>query len=99
MAENRLSLVGIYADGINDAIDTALLIADKYNLSAMVIHKHAEAWLCECGDFADITNSIISAYFSVTAELLSEKHPKLDIDYYVNGSLDSHFYIDGEEVA
>ena len=99
MAENRLSLVGIYEDGINDAIDTALLIADKYNLSARDIHNRAEAWLCECGDFSDITNSIISAYFSVTAGLLSEKHPKLDIDYYVNGTLDSHFYIDGEEVA
>lgn len=52
----------------------------------------------ECGDWSNITNSIIDAYFTVTANLIKQRRKDVKVSYYVNG-MDSHFYIDGEEIC
>lgn len=52
----------------------------------------------ECGDWSNITNSIIDAYFTVTADLIKQRRKDVKVSYYVNG-MDSHFYIDGEEIC
>lgn len=52
----------------------------------------------ECGDWSNITNSIIDAYFTVTADLIKQRRKDVKVSYYVNG-MDSHFYINGEEIC
>ena len=52
--------------------------------------------LREIGDFGDITNSIITAYFESVKNILA-KFTTDPVTYYVNCT-DSHLYIDGEEV-
>lgn len=92
--------LGIYEDAINDAIDTCESALKQVGASVSDIDSMNEDALCylkECGSFDDITNSIISAYFSTVGYFIKKYKPDADVDYYVNGN-DSHLYIDREEV-
>ena len=95
-----LNYLGIYEDAINDAIETcenAMELKGFTGNEINAMHDIATTDLKDIGDFGDITNSIIAAYFSTTAGLISDKFPDDDIDYYINCH-DSHFYINNEEV-
>ena len=91
--------LGIYEDAINDAIDTCesalKQVGGEDDIDDM--NEYALYHLKECGSFDDITNSIISAYFSTMKYFIKKYRPDADVDYYVNGD-DSHLYIDHEEV-
>jgi len=96
----NFQFLGIYEDAINDAIDTCESALKKVGASISDIddmNDDALYRLKECGDFEDITNSIISAYFSTVGYFIKKYRPDADVDYYVNGD-DSHLYIDREEV-
>lgn len=96
----NLQYLGIYEDSINDAIESAEHAMEQEGFSESEIndmHEMVMDELEESGDWKQITNSIIYAYFIVTADLIRHKRKDADVDYYVNGH-DSHFYIDGEEI-
>ena len=85
---------GIYPEEINNADETVGEIVNRYGLSDD-IYEQIEERFHECGSLKDITNSLMWAMFStVSAEL---DNMGVENDYYING-LDTHFYINGEEV-
>ena len=91
-----LPFLGIYQDAIESAADSAenaLRVAGVSNddFNDMVIQE-----LEESGDFSDITNSIIHAFFIVAHDLIRQSAPDVDVRYYVNCD-DSHIYVNGNE--
>ena len=96
----NLGYLGIYENTIQSAVDTAESALDRVNARVSdrnALHSDAESIMKECGDFGDITNSIINAYFDAAKNIIERYSKKYEVDYYVNGD-DSHFYIDGEEI-
>ena len=95
-----LNAIGIYENAICNAIEASERAMEKCGLSGMIDDLHCEAfnYLPDVGDFNDITNSIIYAYFS-TAKSFIEIYAKkaYDVEFYTNCD-DSHFYINGEGV-
>ena len=92
---------GIYEEEINNAVDTSELAMKREGFTEKEIEEMNDMvieQLEECGDWSNITNSIIDAYFTVTADLIKQRGLGVDVSYYVNG-MDSHFYINGEEVC
>ena len=91
---DSLCYLGIYPDEIRRAQETFDDVCDKYDLGDL--YDDYEEYLKNVGDFGDITNSIMGALFDTLMSALKEKGID-DCDYYVNG-LDTHFYINHEEV-
>lgn len=98
---SNIRFLGIYEEEINNAIDTSELAMKREGFTEKEIEEMNDMvieQLEECGDWSNITNSIIDAYFTVTADLIKQRGLGVDVSYYVNG-MDSHFYINGEEVC
>ena len=96
----NLQYLGIYEDAIDNAINSCeeAMKQMEFNVHDIdTMNEMAVDDLKDIGDWSDITNSIISAYFSTTKYLINKRYPELDVDYYINCS-DSHFYIGGDEV-
>lgn len=94
-----LSFFGIYPEAINDAVDQCEIAMSNCGFNSDDIeymYMLADEELEHFGVWANITNSIIEAYFTVTKEFIKNRFPEKEVEFYVNGS-DSHFYIDGEE--
>ena len=92
---------GIYEEEINNAVDTSELAMKREGFTEKEIEEMNDMvieQLEECGDWSNITNSIIDAYFTVTADLIKQRGLGVDVSYYVNW-MDSHFYINGEEIC
>lgn len=97
----NLDYLGIHEYEINRAIERAEHAMKHEGFDDEKINDmHAIVFedLKETGNWEDITNSIIHSYFNVTTDIINEKHDNPQYaTYYVNG-LDSHFYLDREEV-
>lgn len=100
-----LEYIGIYPRSIRKAVNVAEDALSRVDLDNYIdeLNEGAIEMLKEVGDWSQITNSIIFAYFTVARDIIESKaEPNKDEDkrmceIYVNG-YDSHFYIDGEEV-
>lgn len=44
----------------------------------------------------DLSNRIVGIIFRIVADLIHKKTPEEEVSYYINGNLDTHFYINGE---
>ena len=98
---SNIRFLGIYEEEINNAVDLSELALKQEGFTEKEIEEMndmALEQLEECGDWSNITNSIIDAYFTVTADLIKQRGLGVNVSYYVNG-MDSHFYIDGEEIC
>ena len=98
---SNIRFLGIYEEEINNAVDTSELAMKREGFTEKEIEEMNDMvieQLEECGDWSNITNSIIDAYFTVTADLIKQRGLGVNVSYYVNG-MDSHFYIDGEEIC
>lgn len=98
---SNIRFLGIYEEEINNAVDISELAMKREGFTEKEIEEMNDMvieQLEECGDWSNITNSIIDAYFTVTADLIKQRGLGVDVSYYVNG-MDSHFYINGEEVC
>lgn len=94
---SALTSLGIYEKAIEDAVENAYLCYEMAgHADTSVLTQCAEEELEECGNWNDITNSIISAYFICCKDLI-EQNSDHTVEYYVNCD-DSHIYLDGEEV-
>ena len=92
-----LTCLGIYDKAIEDAVDSAYLCYEEAGFAdSSVLDACADDELEECGDWKDITNSIIGAYFHSCKDLI-EQNTEHTVEYYVNCS-DSHIYLDGREI-
>lgn len=98
---SNIRFLGIYEEEINNAVDTSELAMKREGFTEKEIEEMNDMvieQLEECGDWSNITNSIIDAYFTVTADLIKQRGLGVNVSYYING-MDSHFYIDGEEIC
>lgn len=86
----------IYPDMLRDSYELCEEILKEYGYTENEFFQMFDQELKEHG-LEDLSNRIVRLMFSLTAELIRQKDPKADVDYYVNGSLDTHFYINGEQ--
>lgn len=98
---DNLDYLGIHKYEIDRAIERAenAMKRDGFN-NEQINDMHSMVFedLKETGNWEDITNSIIGSYFRVTADLINNRHNDPEYaTYYVNG-LDSHFYLNREEM-
>lgn len=96
MSKLNLSVMDIYPDMLRDSYELCEEILKEYGYTENEFFQMFDQELKEHG-LEDLSNRIVRLMFSLTAELIRQKDPKADVDYYVNGSLDTHFYINGEQ--
>lgn len=97
---SNIRFLGIYEEEINNAVDISELAMKREGFTEKEIKEMNDMvleHLEECGDWSNITNSIIDAYFTITADLIKQRRKDKEVSYYING-MDSHFYINGEEI-
>lgn len=98
---SNIRFLGIYEEEIDKAVNSSELALKQEGFTEKEIDEMNDMvieQLEECGDWSNITNSIIDAYFTVTADLIKQRGLGVNVSYYING-MDSHFYIDGEEIC
>ena len=97
---SNMHYLGIYEDAINDAVESSenlLKLLDFNDNDIDLLNYYAKEYLAENGNFNDITNSIIYAYFTTAKAYVESKYPNAAVTFYVNCH-DSYLYLDGVEV-
>jgi hypothetical protein len=46
----------------------------------------------------NLSNRLTDIMFNVTKGMIEDNNPNEDVDYYINGPWDTHFYINGEQM-
>ena len=90
--------LGIYPEQIEDAGETLDACCKEYGIDAdevwdWVLQEFRERYGLPFHDH--ISNAIVGIIFDCAKEALCRKGVD-DVDYYVNGTLDTNFYIGGE---
>lgn len=95
------NFLGIRPEQINSAGETADWACEKYNINAnrfwdIVVYDYEHMILDGQIPCDELSNYICDIIFS---ELLNELQDiGIECSFYINGTLDTHFYIDGEQV-
>ena len=97
MSKADLSVMDIYPTMLQDAYDLCEQILEDYGYSKNQFFQYFNQDLQEF-ELDNLSNRLVTIMFSLTKDLIHEKNPKDDVDYYVNGSLDTYFYINGEQM-
>lgn len=77
----------IYEHAIDNAVEICECAMKDCGFSEREIsdmHNMAREELTEIGDWSDITNSIISAYFITTESLIKQKYEDASVSFEVN---------------
>lgn len=93
----NLQYLRIYPDAIDTAISRVEEAMEGLGFGAREIqdmHDEAFSELEEVGNWENITNSIIFAYYRTAEAFILERYPGATVDYYVNGT-DSPFEVSG----
>lgn len=97
MSKVNPSILDIYPEMITDAYSLCEDILKDYGVTEQEFFEFVQQDLDEF-DLKDLSNRLVRMMFNITRDLIKEKKPNEDVDYYVNGTLDTHFYINGEQV-
>ena len=97
MSKPNLSLMDIYPEMLQDAYELSEQILEDYGYTENDFFQYFNQDLKEY-ELDNLSNRIVGIMFQIVADLIHEKKPNDDVDYYVNGSLDTHFYINGEQM-
>lgn len=98
---SNLGIVGIYPMQIACAIDTLATVCEEHELNddelwRQIWQEMDDRWGTE---YSSLSNRIVGVLFDNLAAALEESGMEHErINFYINGGLDTHFYIDGEEV-
>lgn len=96
MAKVSVQIMDIYPEMLTDAYELCEEILKDYGYTENDFFKTLDQDLKELG-LDNLSNRLVASMFSITKDLILQKNPKADVNYYINGSLDTHFYIDGEQ--
>lgn len=96
MNKPNLNIMDIYPDMLQSSYGLCEEILKEYGYSENDFFQYFNQDLDE-HELSNLSNRLVDIMFSITADLIRQKNPKADVDYYINGSLDTHFYINGEE--
>lgn len=93
----NLSIMDIYPEMLQDAYGLCEAILKDYDYTEndffTYFRQNVEEW-----ELTDLSNRLVGIMFSITKDLIKQKFPNEEVDYYVNGTLDTHFYINGEQM-
>lgn len=97
MNKPNLNVMDIYPEMLQSAYSLCeAILTENYGYTEQEFFQMFNQNLEEHG-LDNLSNRIVGLMFLLTADLIRQKDPKADVDYYVNGSLDTHFYINGEQ--
>lgn len=96
MTKASVQIMDIYPEMLTDAYELCEEILKDYGYTENDFFKLFDQDLKEF-NLDNLSNRLVQIMFSITKDLILQKNPKADVDYYINGSLDTHFYIDGEQ--
>lgn len=82
-----LSFCGIYPDAIENINDEITEELKKVDIDFEITDSEFQFKLKEIGDWVDITNSIISAFCSIGADMVYRRYPNAEIEWDVNGDV------------
>lgn len=97
MSKINLGVIDIFPEMIADAYSLCEEILKDYGYTENDFFQYVQQDLDEFG-LKDLSNHLVWIMFGITRDLIKQKRPDEDVDYYVNGTLDTHFYINGEQV-
>ncbi len=92
-----LSILDIYPQMIADAYELCEEILKDYGYTEQDFFSYVQQDMDEF-ELKYLSNRLVIMMFNITRDLILQKKPDEDVDYYVNGTLDTHFYINGEQM-
>ena len=90
------SLLDIYPNMIRDSCIKVNEVFKDLGLDDKKLYEYVWEDM-EMQGLKDISSTLISILFRNALSIIEEKYPDKEVDYYINGDYDTHFYIDGEE--
>lgn len=97
MKEVSVQIMDIYPKMLEDAYSLCeTILTEDYGYTEKEFFQMFNQDLKE-HELDNLSDRIVGLMFLLTADLIRQKDPKADVDYYVNGSDDTHFYINGEQ--
>lgn len=97
MSKINLGIIDIYPEMIVNAYGLCEEILKDYGYTEQDFFSYVQQDIDEF-KLKDLSNRLVRMMFNITMNLIKQKKPDEDVDYYVNGSLDTHFYINGEQM-
>lgn len=97
MSKINLGIIDIYPEMITDAYSLCEEILKDYGYTEQDFFSYVQQDLDEF-ELTNLSNRLVDMMFNITRDLIEQKKPDEDVDYYVNGTLDTHFYINGEQM-
>ena len=97
MKEVSVQIMDIYPKMLEDAYSLCeAILTENYGYTEKEFFQMFDQDLEEHG-LDNLSNKIVGLMFLLTADLIRQKDPKADVDYYVNGCDNTEFYINGEK--
>lgn len=97
MNKPNLNVMDIYPEMLQDAYALCeAILTEDYGYTIQQFFRNFDDALKE-NWLDNLSNRIVSIMFEITKEMIEQADPNADVDYYINGSLDTHFYINGEQ--
>lgn len=97
MSKINIGVLDIYPQMITDAYELCEEILKDYGYTEQDFFSYVQQDMDEF-ELKDLSNRLVRMMFNITRDLILQKKPDEDVDYYVNGTLDTHFYINGEQM-
>lgn len=97
MKEVSVQIMDIYPKMLEDAYSLCeTILTEDYGYTEQEFFQMFNQDLEE-HELDNLSNRIVWLMFLLTADLIKQKDPKANVNFYVNGRLDTHFYINGEQ--
>jgi len=93
----NLSVMDIYPEMLQDAYGLCEAILSDYGYTEKEFFRNFDDALEEY-DLDNLSNRLVDVMFNVAKRMIEYSNPDEDVDYYVNGLDDTHFYINGEQM-
>ena len=96
MNKPNLNIMDIYPEMLQDAYGLCEEILKDYGYTENDFFQYFNQDLDE-HELSNLSNRLVDIMFSITYDLIKQKNPTANIHYCINGTDDTHFYINGEE--
>lgn len=96
MDKINLNIMNIYPEMLQDCYGLCEAILKDYGYTEQDFFKRFNEQLTE-NELQNLSNRLVDTMFDITERMIKQKDSKADVEYYVNGTMDTHFYINGEE--
>lgn len=97
MNKPNLNVMDIYPEMLQSAYSLCeAILTENYGYTEQEFFQMFNQDLEE-HELDNLSNRIVGLMFLLTADLIRQKDPKADVDYYINGCDNTDFYINGEK--